>query len=110
MQCETKRPSSTQRGYGYRWQQYTALRLREYPLCEGLKLKPDGLIVVNTHPGIVRAAKLTDHIIPHKGDEILMWAEWNHQSACDDCHNVKTSQYDGGFGNKGNGINARGRG
>ena len=41
---------------------FRATRLRRYPLCEGLKLKPDGPVVVNTHPGRVMAGTLTDHI------------------------------------------------
>lgn len=100
------RPSSNERGYGYRWQKYSAARLRRHPLCEGLKLVPDGPVAINTHPGILRAAKVTDHILPHKGDQVLFWSEWNHQSGCDDCHNFKTAKHEGGFGNKVNGISA----
>lgn len=104
------RESSTQRGYGYRWQQYTAARLRREPLCEGLRLRPDGPVMVNTHPGRVVAATLTDHIVPHRGDMKLFWDVGNHQSGCEECHDVKTAKFDGGFGRKAIGISNGGRG
>jgi len=65
-------------------------------------------MVINAHPGIFKAATLTDHIVPHKGDMKLFWDTDNHQSGCDDCHNVKTAREDGGFGRKPIGINDRG--
>ena len=31
-----------------------------------------------------------DHIIPHRGDETLMWSESNWQALCKPCHDKKT--------------------
>ena len=48
--------------------------------------------------GRVTAATVVDHIIPHKGDPVLMWdSEHNWQSLCDPHHNRdKQSQDRGG--------------
>lgn len=90
------RGGSAKRGYDYRWQRYSAERLRLYPLCAD----PD-----NRHPGVVEAAELTDHIIPVSGpDDPLFWDRTNHQSLSRSCHSYKTAKEDGGFGNKSNGI------
>lgn len=105
---DDRRESAAKRGYGRKWQQYSAARLRRHPLCEGLRLRPEGPVVVNTHAGRVVAATATDHIVPHRGDMRLFWDTANHQSGCEDCHSVKTATYDGGFGNKACGISARG--
>ena len=95
---DARRESAAKRGYDRRWQGYSRRRLRAHPVCEGLRLQPGGEVVINTHPGRVVLATLTDHILPHKGDRELFWAAWNHQSGCDACHNTKTAKEDGGFG------------
>lgn len=95
---ETRRGTAHERGYTSRWSAYSKARLRRFPLCEGLRLVPGGQVVINTHPELVTAATLTDHIIPHKGDTKLFWDPENHQSACKGCHDVKTATEDGGFG------------
>jgi 5-methylcytosine-specific restriction protein A len=38
----------------------------------------------------VTAATLTDHVVPHRGDQILFWDEANWQSMCGPCHKRKT--------------------
>jgi 5-methylcytosine-specific restriction protein A len=96
-----RRPSAAARGYDGKWAAYSKARLRRYPTCEGLRLEPDGPVLVNTHPGRLAEAKVTDHILPHKGDDTLKWAPWNHQSGCKTCHDVKTARHDGGFGRAG---------
>lgn len=35
-------------------------------------------------------ATVTDHIIPHRGNEDLFWDESNWQSLCKSCHDKKT--------------------
>lgn len=32
--------------------------------------------------GLVRPAEVTDHVVPHKGDQALFWSEDNLQSGC----------------------------
>lgn len=78
--------------YGYRWQQARADHLRSNSLC--VFCRREGLIV---------AATLVDHVIPHRlreamssGDAIqiknaqkLFWDRSNWQSLCDNCHSSK---------------------
>lgn len=78
------RLSSTQRGYGYKWQQAREGYLRKHPIC----VKCDRLTV----------ATEVDHIIPHKGDMVLFWDRSNWQSLCKSHHSEKTAREDGGFG------------
>ena len=42
-------------------------------------------------------SEVTDHIIPHRGDPTLFWAEWNLQPISKRQHDEKTATYDGGF-------------
>jgi 5-methylcytosine-specific restriction enzyme A len=63
--------TSTQRGYGYRWQQARAAFLARHPLC-----------VMCEQAGRVTAATVVDHVVPHRGDQRLMWDESNWQPLC----------------------------
>lgn len=67
--------SSTQRGYGYKWQKYRLRFLQSNPLC-----------VYCLEQGRVTEAKVVDHIEPHRGDQDLFWNTDNHQSLCMSCH------------------------
>jgi len=88
------RASSTQRGYGYRWQQSRAGYLKRHPLCAHCEAR-----------GRVTIATDLDHIIPHRGDMALFWDRSNWQGLCASCHSRKTATEDGGFGNVGREIN-----
>ena len=90
------RGSSTERGYGYRWQQARAafLALPENVLCKD----PDG-----RHVGVYKLATEVDHIVPHRGDLALFWDTSNWQGLCTSCHSCKTAREDGGFGRMGGG-------
>lgn len=35
-------------------------------------------------------ATITDHIIPHRGNEFLFWSDENLQAMCQSCHTRKT--------------------
>lgn len=48
----------------------------------------------------MRAAEVTDHIIPHRGGIDLFWNRDNWQSLCKRCHDRKTAMEDGGFGRR----------
>lgn len=89
-QVEERRESSTQRGYGYKWQQAREGFLRVHPLCECPECKA----------GLLRAtvATVVDHIIPHKGDKALFWDRSNWQAMSKACHDKKTAREDGGWG------------
>lgn len=82
------RLNSTQRGYGYKWQQAREGWLRKHPLC-----------VMCEKPTM---AKEVDHKIPHKGDMVLFWDSSNWQSLCKSHHSEKTAREDGGFGRNNN--------
>lgn len=90
-EAETSRPTSSQRGYGYRWQQAAKGWLRAHPLCQ-CEDCDDGRKRVTP-------AVLVDHRIPHKGDQRLFWDSGNWQSMAKACHDRKTAREDGGFGN-----------
>ena len=64
------------RMYGLeRWRKRSKRQLREHPLCAKCLAK-----------GLVVAAKIADHVVPHKGDPTLFW-EGDLQSLCARCHN-----------------------
>lgn len=67
--------SSTQRGYGYKWQQARLVFLREHPLC-----------VMCQAEGLMTVATVVDHIIAHRGDQSLFWRRSNWQSLCSTHH------------------------
>lgn len=77
------RQNSHQRGYDYKWKAYTRPRhLAQNPLC-----------VYCARLGIVEAATVVDHIIPHRGCKILFNDKNNLQSLCKRCHDsVKQSE------------------
>lgn len=67
--------TTTERGYGWRWQKARELYLQQYPLC-----------VYCSRLGYITAASVVDHIIPHRGNQILFWDVANWQSLCKPCH------------------------
>lgn len=97
--CEDCRPTqqgaqrgtAVERGYGSRWKAERNAFLREFPLCGQ---RPGGQAAVMSQcceQGMVAAAGVVDHVVPHRGDEVLFWdREGNWQSLCRDCHDAKT--------------------
>lgn len=73
--------TSTQRGYGYKWQKARSHYLAKHPLC-----------VFCTKQGRVTAADVVDHIKPHRGDMKLFWDRKNWQALCSSCHNSVKAQ------------------
>jgi 5-methylcytosine-specific restriction enzyme A len=97
-ESDAHRGNSHQRGYDRRWREYAKAFLMASPLCEGLDYYEHGERKhLNSHPGIVTAATLVDHVRPHKGDVALFWATDSHQSGCTRCHSAK-AKYDGAWG------------
>lgn len=76
MSWRDKKKSSTQRGYGYKWQQARKVFLQSNPLC--CMCKKDGRI---------EPATVADHIKPHQGDLKLFWDRKNWQAICARHHN-----------------------
>lgn len=67
----TEGMTSTQRGYGYKWQKAREVFLREHPLC-----------VMCAAEDRVTVATVVDHIVPHRGDQSLFWRRSNWQPLC----------------------------
>lgn len=82
-QRDRQRPSARHRGYDAEWQRLSAEFLRRRPVC-----------VTCGQP-----ATVTDHIVPHRGNERLRLEPLNWQPLCRSCHARKTAAADGGFGN-----------
>ena len=86
---DQRRGSSFERGYDRRWLRASRGFRRKNPLC--------CCCYAN---GIVSAAQVTDHVVPHRGDKALFWDEANWQSLCEQCHNkikkVIEGQFDAG--------------
>ena len=66
-----RRGSARARGYTRRWDKASKAFLRAHPLCLGC-----------TAMGRVEGAVLTDHIVPHRGNQALFWDEANWQPSC----------------------------
>ena len=77
--ADKKRGNSAQRGYGEKWRKERIAYLQENPLC-----------VECAKRGLVVAATVVDHVIPHRGDVKLFWRRSNWQPLCRWCHNEKT--------------------
>jgi len=71
----TDKLTSTQRGYGYKWQRAREHHLRDNPLCAYCQRQ-----------GLVTAASVVDHIVAHRGDMTLFWDLSNWQGLCVSCH------------------------
>lgn len=84
-----KRCRAFKKMYNSRWYKARKQFLLKHPLCEECK-----------NEGVVIAAEVVDHVIPHKGDEKLFWDESNWQALCKHCHDKKTAKEDGRWGKK----------
>lgn len=99
---DEQRGSASERGYTSAWSKARGFYLAAHPLCVQCKAA-----------GIVCAANVVDHIIPHRLKEALdssneaaiararelFWdSRGNWQSLCKPHHDVKTAKEDGGFG------------
>ncbi len=74
---DARRPSATARGYDSRWDKARATYLLSHPYC-----------VMQVAPGrrCGKPANIVDHIVPHRGDQLLFWDKNNWQSLCIKCH------------------------
>lgn len=83
------RGSARERGYDARWEVERVAFLRSHPFCRRCELET---------PGSIQPATVVDHVVPHKGDEVLFWDQANWQPLCKPHHDRKTATEDGGFG------------
>lgn len=86
-QQDRERGTAYQRGYNNRWRKARETYLKRNPLCRHCE-----------DEGIVKAATVVDHIVPHRGDQKLFWDRDNWQPLCKQHHDRKTVREDGGFG------------
>lgn len=82
--------TSSQRGYGYRWQKERAVHLQEHPFC-AYCLRDAGIDAASIEAVILACADkavplpyatVVDHRTPHRGDQALFWDRSNWQSLC----------------------------
>ena len=89
--AQGKPRTTSERGYGWRWQKASATFLKHYPLCGD---RPDNMPPVMSRcydEGRAVQAKQVDHIVPHKGDSRLFWdTRHNWQSLCASCGTRKS--------------------
>ncbi len=79
---DTRRGTSTQRGYDWNWRKLRKMVLARNPMCQ--------------QQGCLLPATDVDHIIPiRKGGDN---SSDNLQALCHACHSRKTALEDGGFG------------
>ncbi len=71
-----RRGTRHEQGYTNDWHRARTRYLSEHPLC-----------VMGQARGRISPANVVDHIIPHRGDEVLFWDETNWQALCAPCHN-----------------------
>jgi 5-methylcytosine-specific restriction protein A len=64
-------PTAAARGYDYAWQKARAAFLLDHPLCR--RCAADG---------IVTAASVVNHCVPHAGDPVLFWDQSKWEPAC----------------------------
>lgn len=86
-----RRESFRAQGYTARWDRRSKAFRRRYPCC-GMRpgLQPPVMSECYEQDRVTLAAQV-DHVIPHRGDPVLMWDELgNWQSLCRACHTKKT--------------------
>jgi 5-methylcytosine-specific restriction endonuclease McrA len=70
-ETDLARGTAAERGYGRRWMTESGQYKAQHPLCVGCKAVDR-----------VMAVEVTDHIVPHRGNQDLFWDRENWQSAC----------------------------
>jgi 5-methylcytosine-specific restriction enzyme A len=85
-ELDRERPSAARRGYGARWRRARAAFLAQHALCAICRAR-----------GRVVPATVVDHVVPHRGDQILFWDRGNWAPSCKACHDRKTA-HDGRWG------------
>jgi 5-methylcytosine-specific restriction protein A len=82
---DERRTSSTQRGYGSRWQRARKTYLFAHPLC-----------ALCQQDGKLTPATVVHHTTPHKGDSSTFWDSSSWQSLCKPHHDREAQRYERG--------------
>lgn len=80
---DQERGSATARGYDARWRAARLQYLKKHSLC--VQCGASGRTV---------PAQVVDHVVAHKGDQVLFWDQGNWQALCERCHNRKVDEGD----------------
>jgi hypothetical protein len=86
--------TSTERGYGYAWQQARAGFLAKHPFCvrclaeAGITSKGKAEVILECAERDIAVpwASVVDHRIPHRGDKQLFWDRDNWDPLCTPHH------------------------
>jgi 5-methylcytosine-specific restriction protein A len=65
------------------WRKASKLFLLAHPLCADCAKRGD-----------TTAARVTDHVTPHRGDLTLFWDQTNWQSLCKPCHDIHKQSFE----------------
>lgn len=79
-EADARRGSARARGYTLKWDKASAGHLKANPLCVYCEMGAWG------EPPRVEAAVLTDHLIPHRGDQAVFWNRRDWVACCAACH------------------------
>jgi len=89
--------SAFSRGYTKAWAKASKAFRLKYPLCGMRPNHEPPVMSLCDQLERTTPATLTDHIVPHRGDQVLFWDEGNWQSLCTPCHTRKTKAEDAAF-------------
>jgi 5-methylcytosine-specific restriction protein A len=86
------RGAPSARGYTKRWYRRARRFRDQFPLC-GMRPNSQPPVMSQCYEeNRVTAADHVDHVVPHRGNQVLMWDELhNWQSLCASCHARKTA-------------------
>lgn len=76
-EADKRRPTASQRGYGGQWAKARAGYLASHPTC----------VMVLSTGTCGKPATVVDHVVPHKGNQSLLWDKGNWAALCQHCHN-----------------------
>ena len=71
--------STKEKGYDSRWNKARLRFLKLHPFC-----------IRCLKRNRYKQATVVDHIVPHRGNQKLLWDEGNWQPLCKSCHDHKT--------------------
>jgi 5-methylcytosine-specific restriction endonuclease McrA len=85
---DARRGSARARGYDAQWDRAARLFKALRPLCLGCEAI-----------GLIVAAEVVDHVLPHKGDMVLFWDQNRWQPCCRWHHDVVKQQLEHAYAN-----------
>lgn len=98
----TSDQNSTQRGYGYKWQQARAAYLLKHPHCVmclaamGVAAEDPAAQALECYAmgKLPPLASVVDHKVAHRGDMKVFWQKSGWQSLCKPCHDSHAQRRD----------------